>query len=35
MSRLLLLLIVAASVAAVLRKATAERGGSYDPRSDR
>jgi len=35
MSRLLLLLAAAAAVAVVLRKATADRGGSYDPRDAR
>ena len=34
LSRLLLLLLAAAGVALVVRNATADRGGSYDPGPD-
>jgi len=35
MSRLVLLLLAVGAVAVVLRKATANRGGSYDPADGR
>jgi len=35
MSRLMLAFAAVAAVVVVLRKATADRGGSYDPRTDR